>query len=728
MKWWTSGGEHQASSSSASFRFQAETWLNLGWHSVWGVLRVLTFFWGASSFAEEYRYLPAAVETELTESNGWPVHDRADWNRSLGGPTSNRYSPLRTINRENVSRLQLAWIFRSGDGNSNLQANPIVVDGVMFAPTGGYAIVALDAATGTERWRYKPEKTGNRLEDLPARRGLIYWAGRRGAEQRLIFGAGNWVYALDPATGHPISDFGENGRTPLPAGAGVTGAVWNDILVVPGFQRDVFGYDVVTGRLLWRFKTMPAAGELGYDTWRGQEYGANCWGGMSLDESRGIAYVSTGSPKPNFVGAGHLGEHLFSNCVIALDVATGRRLWHFQEIAHDIWDLDIPAPPNLVTVTRGGRRIDAVAQVTKLGNTLLLDRTSGKPLFPVRLRRAPASSLPGEETWPWQPDLELPEPFGKQEFRREDITERTPEARAHVEMLLKRANMGWFAAFEDAKPTVFYGLHGGAEWTGAAVDPTTARLYVSANHLPWAITVFRDDDPPPLKPATAGEDVFQIYCAGCHGADRRGTGMAPPLRGVRHRMTETDLLALIDSGRGVMPSMAMLPAAQKKAVADFLLVRDRPLQAVSGPPTFAFGGYLKVLDHENYPGGKPPWGTLNCIDLNTGRIAWRVPLGEYPELTKDGVPKTGTENFGGAIVTGGGLVFCSGTRDRKIRAFDADTGAELWSGDLPLHGTAPPTAYEAGGRQFVVVAASGGGKLGGETGDTWIAFALPVEK
>lgn len=676
----------------------------------------------------EYHVIPAARSEELTPANGWPALDEfRTWSRSLGGPTSNRFSTLDQITPANVAQLEVAWTYNSKDGNANLQANPIVVDGVMFAPTAGHHIVAIDALTGTERWRFKPEKTGDRLDALPARRGLIHWPGNGTVGPRLIFTAGNWVYGLDPATGSPVAGFGREGRAALPTGGGVTGAVWKDVLIVPGFGRDVFGYDVVTGALRWRFHTMPQPGEFGFDTWQGQETGANCWGGMALDESRGIAFVATGSPKPNFIGTGHLGQNLFSNCVLALDAATGRRVWHFQEIAHDIWDLDLPAPPNLVTVTRDGKKYDAVAQVTKIGNTLLLDRTTGKPLFPYRLRRAPDSVLPGEETWPWQPDLELPEPFGKQAFHRDEITDRTPAARAHIEAMLSRANLGWFTPFEVAKPTVFYGVHGGAEWTGAAVDPRTARLYVSANHLPWAITIFRDDDPVPLVPATAGEEMYRQWCAGCHGADLKGIGMVPPLRGLRHRMDEAALLDLIATGRGAMPPMPMLGAAPGKAVADFLLVRDRPVPpARPGPPKYAFGGYKKLLDHEEYPGIVPPWGTLNCLDLNTGKLLWRVPLGEYPELTQAGLPKTGTENFGGAIVTAGGLVFCSGTRDRKIRAFAADSGAELWAAELPLHGTAPPTTYAAGGRQFVVVAATGGGKLGGPVGDAWVAFALPA--
>ncbi|MEJ1974086.1 MAG: PQQ-binding-like beta-propeller repeat protein [Lacunisphaera sp.] len=503
------------------------------------------------------------------------------------------------------------------------------------------------------------------------------------------------------------------------------------MLIVPGFLGDVFGYDVGSGKQLWRFRTMPTGTEFGADTWARPDKGANCWGGMSLDEPRGIAYIATGSPKPNYLGAAHLGANLFSDCIIALNAKTGERLWHFQEIEHDIWDLDLPTAPNLVTVVHDGRKIDAVAAVSKIGNTLLLDRVTGKPLFPYRLRRAPAAKLEGEVTARYQPDLELPQPFGRQDFRREDITDRTPEARAFVEQQLARANMGWFEPFEDGKPTAFYGMLGGSDWPGAAFDPDTGRLYVAANHLPWLVTIQRDDDPAPLVPATPGEKAYQQYCAACHGAERRGSGMVPGLRGVRHRMTEDDFVHLLKTGRNAMPPLgAAIPADQLKDLQSFLFAKDRPPRPIAPgeSPRYTFGSYQKLLDQEGYPGIKPPWGTLNCIDLNTGRLLWRVPLGEHEELTKRGFPKTGTENMGGATVTAGGLVFCSGTRDNKIRAFSATDGAELWSATLPLHGTAPPASYEANGRQYIVIAATGGGKLGGPSGDAWVAFALPNEK
>ena len=677
----------------------------------------------------EFQTIPAAKPDELTRANGWPkLEEFRTWSRSLGGPTSNRFSALDQINKANVARLAVAWTYHSGDGAANIQCNPVIVGDAMFLPTAGRCIVALDAATGRERWRFGLPVEGPRQEDVPARRGLLHWPGDATHAARVIFAAGNWIYALDAKTGKPLAEFGKDGRTEIPTGGTVAGAVYRHLLVVPGYLGDVFGYDVRTGERLWTFHTRPLPGEFGADTWSSNTEGANCWGGMALDESRGIAVVSTGSPKPNFFGMDHTGDNLFSNCVIALDALTGKRLWHFQDVRHDVWDWDIPAPPNLVTVERDGVRVDAVAQVTKLGNTLLLDRTTGKPLFPFRLRRAPTSRLPGERTAAYQPAPELPEPFARQHFTMDDLTNRTPEARAVMLPLAQRANAGWFPPLEEGRPTIEFCIHGGAQWTGAAADPRNGRLFVSSNEIPWAITVFRDDDPQPAQPPTPGEQVYQMLCAACHAPNRVGIGHAPPLRGVRHRLGEAELRALFKTGRNTMPPLPQLTEEQTRAVIDFVLCRDRPItKAATAKPAWTFSGWNKMLDPEGYPACTPPWGTLNCIDLNTGRIAWRVPLGEYDELSRAGVPKTGTENFGGAMATAGGLVFVSGTRDRKIRAFDADNGAELWSAVLPLHGTAPPASYEVAGRQFVVLPVTGGGKLGGDTGDAWMAFALPAK-
>jgi quinoprotein glucose dehydrogenase len=427
----------------------------------------------------------------------------------------------------------------------------------------------------------------------------------------------------------------------------------------------------------------------------------------------------------------HRGQNLFCNCLIALDARTGSRLWHFQEIRHDIWDLDIPSPPNLGTITRDGKRVDVVTAVTKIGNTLLLDRVTGKPIFPFRLRRAPASDLRGEVTSPYQPDLELPERFSKQEFTAADLTDRTEEAADFALTRFKSATTGWFRPGSEGRANLFFNIDGGAEWTGACIDPDTSRLYVSANHIGWLISIFRNDDPPddPSLPRTRGQTVFETTCASCHATNRLGIGVAPPLRGMRHRLTDAEVTNQVRTGRNGMPAIPadQLSEPDLKALLDYLMLRDRPMPATNPPtqrPVYSFAGYPRFFDDEGYPANKPPWGTLNCLDLNTGRLLWKVPLGEFPELTAQGVPKTGTENYGGAIVTAGGLVFCAGTRDRKIRAFDKDTGAELWSATLPWVGNAPPATYQVDGRQFIVIPATGS-KLESQRGDAYVAFALP---
>ncbi|MBM3883568.1 MAG: pyrrolo-quinoline quinone [Verrucomicrobia bacterium] len=694
-------------------------------------------YWAVEDPAEReklplYRVIPAATIEELTPANGFPTRATyRTWQRSHGDQGGTRFSALDQISRTNVARLEVAWTYRAQDGKANIQCNPIVVDDLLFTPTPGKSVVAVNATNGLERWRFKPE-------GRPAFRGLVHWPGTNNVPARLLFCAGQHLYALDPATGRPIPDFGAGGRTRLPGvaqgdfgAATACPAIFERIVVVPGFEKDVWGFDLVTGRHLWTFHTVPQPGEFGYDTWdRPQSYAANCWGGMALDEVRGIAYITTGSPKPNFVGVEHRGQNLFANCLIALDARTGRRLWHFQEIRHDIWDLDIPAPPNLATIARAGRRVDVVAACTKIGNTLLLDRVTGQPIFPFRLRRAPTSTVPGEATWPYQPDLELPEPFSKMEYTEADLTERSEEAADYALTRFRSMQHGWFEPCREGKATLFFGIDGGAEWTGACVDADTGRLYVSANHIGWTIALFRDDDPPdnPRDPKTPGQLVYEQACAQCHATNRVGIGMFPALRGLRHRMTAEAITNQVRLGKNAMPAHPDMSAADLDALVDFLLLRDRPLPP-PGPeperPRYGSNGYPKFYDHEGYPANKPPWGTLNCIDLNTGKLVWKVPLGEYPELTAEGMRLTGTENYGGPIVTAGGLVFCSGTRDHKLRAFDKDTGAELWSAKLPYVGNVPPTTYFARGRQYVVIAATGGNKLGTPYGDAWVAFALP---
>lgn len=683
----------------------------------------------------EYKFIAGADESLLTPASEPDAESSGlTWWRSHGGNQNLRYSATALLSPENVDKLELAWIYHSGDGLANIQCNPVFADGKIFMPTAGNNVVALDPGTGREIWRYKPE-------GRPAHRGLT-WLPRDGNHPaRLLFSSGTYLYCLKADTGELYGRFGYGGWTEAVWSA-VAPAVWEDLVIVAGFTSNVYAYHIETGKLVWQFNTIPG-GEKGPpdENWGYQRLGANCWGGTALDASRGIFYISTGSPKPNFYGFNHTGKNLYANCIVALDAATGQKLWHFQEIRHDIWDLDIPAPPNLTSIQRNGRSVDVVTAVTKLGNTLLLDRVTGKPVFEFRLRRAPVSSLPGEKTWPYQPDPELPEPFSRMDFSADDVTDISPESRkAVLEMVrpggrMDAVNAGWFEPFEEGVPTVFFGIHGGAEWTGACIDPETQRLYVTSNHIAWMPTVsFADNVIPEDRngPNQPGREVYEQNCMTCHGPNRLGSGNAPPLVNITERMDREQLRLLLETGRNMMPSFRHLGPEKLTQVTWYLTGQRPQTSAADKPPAkdrpttpaYKVDGHIKLTDHEGYPGTKPPWGSLNCINLNTGRLEWKVPLGEVPELTARGIPRTGTENFGGASVTAGGLVFASGTRDNRIWAFDKHSGEALWSADLPYTGSAPPTIFELRGEAYVVVPATGGGKLETPGGDALVAFKV----
>ena len=683
----------------------------------------------------EFKGIPAATAKELTLAASLAPGRFATWTRSQGDEGSRRYSSLTQINRSNVRSLRRAWIYHSEDGSRSIEATPIIVKGIMYGPTAGRSMVALNAATGKEIWRFKLDQPEHpAMEDEPARRGLVYWAGNVQHPARILFGNGNWIYAADPAAGHIIREFGVDGRTPIATGATVGGAIYKNVFVTAGIRGDIFGYDVRSGKQLWRFHTVPQGKEFGASTWSGPQRGAAiCWGGLSMDEERGIVFPAVGAAQPDFVGVGRTGDNLFGDSVLALDALTGRRIWYFQSIHHDIWDLDNAAPPNLVTITRNGRKIDALTSISKTGILLLLDRTSGKPIFPFRMRRAPVSTFPGDRSAPYQPDPELPEQYTRVDFRLEDVTTLSPEAHDFVMKKVAHATYGWFLPFVQGRPNIYSSTRGGGEWSGAAVDVPTGRLYVTSNELPSIITVFarNEGQRDPKSPPSHGEITYNKNCARCHGPEREGNGVVPPLIGLQGRMTDSEVQVLLKTGRGIMPPAPMMSEEERTDLLDFLFRRRQPptlpvgTKETTAADNYTFGGFKYLTDQDGYPGVKPPWGLLTCYDLNTGKILWHVPLGEYAELTKKGIPITGTPNLGGASVTAGGLVFVGGTPDKMLRAFDANTGEELWKADLPWAGYAAPAIYEVGGKEFVVIAANGGGKIGGPAGDAYVAFALP---
>jgi quinoprotein glucose dehydrogenase len=669
-----------------------------------------------------------------------------DWPAYGGGPDSIRYSALTQIDRTNVRDLQVAWTYDAADGEGGLQTQPIVVNGVLYANTPKHRVIALEAATGTLIWRFDsgPEASG-------ANRGVTWWSD--GEDHRIFAGVDRHVYALDARTGAPIPTFGRGGRIDLhedlgrdPATQSVRlttpGIVDRDLLIVggrvseslPASPGDIRAYDARTGKLRWSFHTVPRPGEFGYETWPKEAWkytgGANNWAGMALDERRGIVYVPTGSAAADFYGANRHGDNLFANSLLALDAQTGKRLWHFQAVRHDIWDRDFPAPPSLVTVLRDGQSVDAVAQTSKQGYVFLFDRATGRPLFPIKYRRYPRSRVDGEATAGSQPLPTEPAPYARQLLTERLLTRRTPEAHAAVLNDFRRMRSGGaFLPFSLGVETVIFpGFDGGAEWGGAAFDPDTALLFVNSNEMPWRASLA------PSEKAASGRAVYLRDCAVCHRDDMKGTPpQFPALVGIGRRRTESELTAVIRTGTARMPGFPTLSDEAVRALVRYMTRgEDRQLSKTATSPSelkYRFTGYNKFFDPDGYPAVTPPWGTLNAINLNTGAYAWTVPLGEYPDLVAKGVTNTGGENYGGPIVTAGGLVFIGATSfDKKFRAFDKDTGTLLWETTLPFAGNATPATYQIGGRQFVVIAAGGGKAPKTPSGATYVAFALPVER
>ena len=689
-----------------------------------------------------------AIYAEARSGAGTATKACCDWPSYGGGPKSIRYSPLKLINTANVKHLKVAWTFDTGDAfrGSEFQCNPLIVDGVLYATTPKAKLVALDAATGKLLWRFDPNQ-GQEVVFKVRNRGVSYWSD--GSEARIYTALRQYLYSIDARTGKPDPKFGDNGRIDLRdhlrepkymVSLTTPGVVYNDLLIVgsltsetlPTAPGDIRAYDVRTGRLRWSFHTIPHPGEYGYNTWPKDAWtysgSANNWTGMALDEKRGLVFVPTGSAAFDFYGANRIGDDLFANSLLALKAETGERVWHFQAVHHDIWDRDFPSPPSLVTVKHDGREVEAVAQTTKQGVVYLFDRDTGKSLFPIEERPVPPSDVDGEITAKTQPFVAWPPPFARQILTANMLTNRTPEAHQAVLKEFERLrSAGQFVPGSTQGTIIFPGYDGGAEWGGSAFDPETGLLYVNANEMAWILRLIEQKPP---SSNVSGKSLYQTNCAACHKSDLSGGPPEfPPLKGLKDKYSDTQIETLLNRGSGRMPSFAHLGRPAVNAIIDYVL--NGKDTAVSGAESGAFymkylnNGYTKFLDPDGYPAVAPPWGTLNAIDLNTGKIAWKIPLGEYPKLAAQGMTSTGSENYGGPVVTAGGLVFIGATSyDKKFRAFDKATGKLLWEATLPAAGNATPSTYEADGRQFVVIAA-GGGKSPDPSGGTIVAFALP---
>lgn len=689
----------------------------------------------------------------------------ADWPAYNGNVNGDHYSPLKQINRRNVHRLQVAWSFDTGE-KGQMQTNPLIIGGTLYGYTPSQKVIALDAATGKLKWEFDPGINGTQ----PAR-GLAYWTD--GKESLLFAGIMNFLYCIDPATGNQIASFGEGGRVDLRKGLGrdfetqsvvltTPGVLYKDLIIVggrnpethpapPGYIR---AYDVHTGRQRWVFHTIPLPGEPGYETWPKDAWktagAANNWAGMALDQERGIVYVPTGSAVMDFYGGDRVGDDLYANCILALDAATGKLLWHFQGVHHDLWDRDFPSPPALFTVEHEGKQVEALAQTSKQGYLYLFNRITGEPLFPIHEHPYPASTVPGEVAAPTQPLPDWPEPFAQRQKLTEDmLTTRTPAAHAWAVQAFHdlRSNGQFYPMSVGQQTVVFPGFDGGAEWGGPAIDPVSKVLFVNENEMAWLGGLT-----PREKASALGEQVYKDQCAMCHGDDRGGDPPTfPSLVGIEKRMTVEKLTDAIRQGTGRMPSFPDVTGEHLQALLDYLRtdaavpvkkeLTAAPAQigdahaagAVAraepepeAQDAYTFTGYKKFLDLDGYPAIAPPWGTLSAIDLKSGRFLWNIPFGEYPELTKNGMTNTGSENYGGPIVTAGAVLFIGATvYDRKFHAYDTGTGKLLWEFELPFAGMATPSTYAIDGRQYVVTVSSGGRDPKSPVGGAYIAFALP---
>lgn len=592
------------------------------------------------------------------------AQDYRTWRDYGGGPHATQYTALDQINKSNVTRLQIAWRYSIGE-NKRYSFNPVVAGDRIFVMGAGNSIVALNAASGAPLWKWTPPVGTTAITN----RGINYWESKDGREKRLLLASNHILRAIDANTGKTIEDFHVDLREGLDRDPKLLtvlqslspGKVFEDLIIVGSATNQGYGsapgdiraFNVRTGKLVWTFHTIPRPGEFGYDGWPKDAWktvgGANVWSEMSIDEKRGILFAPTASAKYNFYGKDRAGHNLFADCLLALDVRTGKRLWHYQMVHHDIWDYDDSTAPKLLTVNHNGRRIDAVAQVSKQGFVWVFDRVNGKPLWPIEERKVPQTDMPGETTWPTQPFPTKPAPFARQTFTVDDLSPfLSPADRAKFrDQILSARNEGLFTPPSRRGAIQMPGNNGGANWGGAAVDPAKGILVVVSKDLPCLLQLNeRTEEVPGLSPDARYESAF-----------------------------------------------------------GFMIASDG-LSAI-----------------------KPPWTSLTVYDLNTGDIKWKIPLGEVPELAARGIRNTGTHYPKlGPIVTATGLIF-TGTRDKKVRAFDLDNGKMLWEFEVPTAMEGIPAVYELNGRQYIVFCASAQAGLTPATSKPiegeYIAFALP---
>lgn len=729
------------------------------------------------------------------------IDQHTTWRNFGGGPDQSKYVKLDEINKSNVSQLKVAWTYATGDDNV-YQFNPIVVDNVMYVLAKNNSLIALDATTGAELWIHAD------LRGI-ARRGINYWESDDRQDRRLLFQMNDYLQAIDARTGESILSFGDDGLVDLREGlgrdpetinrvqSGNPGAIFENLILLGSSPGENYGstpghlraYNVVTGEKVWTFHTIPQPGEYGYETWPKDAYqyvgGANAWADISVDVERGIAYFPLGSPTYDYYGADRIGSNLFGNCLLALDARTGKRLWHFQFVHHDLWDYDAAAAPQLLTVQHDGKAIDAVAQATKNGFLFVFDRVTGAPLWPLEERPVPSSDVPGEQAWPTQPFPTVLPPISRQFMSSDDISPYllTDEERAEWKDRIDAMRKGLFTPLSTTHETLSMpGAVGGVSWGNTAANPETGMFYVLS--IDWPSFYERLEKRKPeseqedaaLRAVNQTRDLYLQNCSACHGTDQSG-GIGPSLADLDGRLNFADFQQVLLSGRGDMPAFSHLNDEHVKTLYQFLTKKSvatvqaqLEAQPLPAGPVVASGGAPGGLELRRaskaggllgapYPDGvdapkdryytngwglghafmiSPPWSSIVAYDLNTGTEKWRKPIGSDLHVAKEGGVDTGVPQAqrNGMIVTSTGLVF-STAKDGKIYAFDAENGEVLWSGQLPSGTEGLPAMYEANGRHYLVVTATTPlkwGRMGADSQQVsedaraqgaYVVFALP---
>ena len=692
---------------------------------------------------------------------------KGDWQVYGGSAENIKYSALQQIDTSNVSQLKVAWVYHAENSDTSrygiMECNPIIVDNILYGVSPKMKLFAVDAATGKEKWHFDPaDSVANKSwhrNSVNMNRGVSYWS--EGSDKRIIYTVGPVVFAVNAQTGALIKEFGKDGGIDLRIGLGRDEKdlsisptspvlVYKDLFITSGAVSEttpghIRAFDIQTGEQKWIFHTVPYPGEPGFESWDDptayKRMGStNAWSGFTLDNKRGLLFAGVGSPTNDFYGGDRSGKGLYGNSVVALDAATGKLKWHFQAIHHDVWDMDISSPPVLVTLLREGRKVDAIAQTTKTGLIFVFERSTGKPLFPIEERKVPTDgAVDGEKLSATQPFPVLPKPFVRTIMTEKDLNQLGSDSSHHD---IKRRfrtyrSEGIYTPPTEKGTIILPGYDGGANWGGPAVDPETNILYINANEMAWVLNMVKDtaSGKKGMTNQQAAALLYNKNCMGCHGPERLGSGDYPSLIGVGKKYNLKQFNELLSTGRRMMPGFNHLSKDEKHALATLVLdakfEQEKPYKGPaiaaanpSGKPSFTFTGYNKFLTKDGYPALSPPWGTISAIDLNTGKYVWKVPFGEFEELKKKGIPTTGRENFGAPVVTAGGLLFIGASADGYFRAIHKKTGKVLWQTKLPAAAMATPAVYEAGGKQYVVIAC-GGAKSGGQMGDAYVAFTLP---